>query len=166
MYIGGMELLLEQKGETDISEIASRILDTASITGHKPSDRNATTIFLQGNLGAGKTTLTQEIARHLGISESITSPTFVILKQYKIANDKFKECFDRLIHIDLYRLEGDEEYIKNELNLLKIPDVLKDSRNLIIIEWPERLHDILVSDISVVIESVGENARNYKITSI
>ena len=59
----------------------------------------AKVIGLSGNLGAGKTTFTQRVAKKLGIlEESITSPTFVIMKKYELES----QVFDNFIHIDAY----------------------------------------------------------------
>jgi len=88
-------------------------------------------ILLKGDLGAGKTTLTQSIAAHLGV-EGVTSPTFVISKIYPAAIP--------LIHVDAYRLIGEPYAIFDDLDL--------DSRlatSITIIEWGsgfvERLSD-------------------------
>ena len=85
-------------------------------------------ICLRGELGSGKTTFIKGIAKGLNINE-ITSPSFVIVKEYKIKNGKF--C-----HIDLYRLtqkdffySGLEEYLSN--------------KNICAIEWPEKIDYII-----------------------
>ncbi|CAG8678085.1 36630_t:CDS:1, partial [Racocetra persica] len=59
-------------------------------------------LILQGELGVGKTTLTQLIAKNLGIKEKITSPTFNILQRYQIKNDYY------LNHFDFFRLSVDD----------------------------------------------------------
>lgn len=109
-----------------LSTIARNILDKAHILGL----HTATVITLHGDLGAGKTTLTQEIAQELGVKENLISPTFVIMKKYEV-NDK---KFNHLIHIDAYRLTKSEELIK-----LGWKEILEDKKNLIIIEWPENV---------------------------
>ena len=68
--------------------------------------KEATVVGLYGNLGAGKTTFTQEVARLMGIKEKVISPTFIIERIYKINK---KSPFERLIHIDAYRLENPKE---------------------------------------------------------
>ena len=97
----------------------------------------ATVLALRGDLGAGKTTFTQVLARELGVDESVTSPTFVIMKIYDLLGqpaDESGKKFERLIHIDAYRFDS-----PNELDALNFVDFLKDSKNLIIIEWPEKV---------------------------
>src|SRR3989338_7645376 len=64
-------------------------------------ERGATFVTLQGELGAGKTAFTQAVARALDVTETVTSPTFVLEKIYLLNGRQFK----RLIHIDAYRLE-------------------------------------------------------------
>jgi tRNA threonylcarbamoyladenosine biosynthesis protein TsaE len=93
--------------------------------------QGAVILLLSGDLGSGKTTFTQGLARALGISETVTSPTFIIEKIYKLENNT---DFDHLIHIDAYRLEG-----KSEAELLNLETLFADPRSLIAIEWPEYL---------------------------
>ena len=94
----------------------------------------ATVVGLYGELGAGKTTLAQMIAKTLGISDIITSPTFVIEKIYELTNQRFTH----FIHIDAYRIEKSEELIH-----LGWKEIISDPHNLILIEWPERVSDIM-----------------------
>jgi tRNA threonylcarbamoyladenosine biosynthesis protein TsaE len=113
----------------------------------------ATVLGLTGNLGGGKTALTKCVARSLGITEDVTSPTFVIMKSYEIQNNKWK----KLIHIDAYRLENG-----GDLEKLGFKDELNNPNNLIIIEWPELVKDILPADTKTIIcEFVDEMTRKY-----
>lgn len=97
----------------------------------------ANVIALEGDLGSGKTTLTQAIGGVLGIKENMHSPTFVIMKVYKIENPLFK----KLIHIDAYRLEEEKELLH-----LGWEEILNDRENLVIIEWPERVPNLIPLD--------------------
>lgn len=98
--------------------------------------RHAQVVALKGELGAGKTTFAQGVAKGLGIKEKILSPTFVIIKSYKIQNTRYK--IQRLYHIDCYR-------IKDEHDLLALgwDKIVSDPQNLVFIEWPERIQKIL-----------------------
>jgi len=87
-------------------------------------------IGLSGHLGAGKTSFTKLLAKELGITETVTSPTFVIMKIYEISAGTFS--FKRLVHIDAYRLEK-----RGELEALDFERISSDPQNLMIIEWPE-----------------------------
>lgn len=88
-----------------------------------------TIILLQGDLGAGKTTLVQGIAEGLGISDSIESPTFTLINEYFAGRVP-------LYHLDLYRLEPEEA---EALHLESYWDGLERDLGIVAIEWGERL---------------------------
>ena len=98
---------------------------------------NAGIILLSGNLGAGKTAFAKELAACLRVDEEITSPTFVIQKEYRIHDEK--SPFKKLIHIDAYRLEK-----KEELEYLGWNEIISDPENLILVEWPEQVEGIAI----------------------
>ena len=97
-----------------------------------PRAEGATVVTLSGDLGAGKTTFVQAAASALGVQESVQSPTFVIMQIYDIAASG--SGFARLIHIDVYRLEG-----LRDIEMLGWKELVADPRNLIFVEWPERI---------------------------
>lgn len=82
-------------------------------------------IYLQGDLGTGKTTLVRGVLRGLGYTGPVRSPTYTLLEPYELEDM-------RLYHLDLYRLCGPEE-----LEYLGLRDLL-DDRSLLLVEWPER----------------------------
>lgn len=130
-------------------ELASNWLSSLS-----PNTHGATIVGLYGNLGSGKTAFTQAMAKALGIKEHTTSPTFVIEKIYETPHPNFK----RLIHIDAYRLEQGRE-----LQVLNFEELVENPNNLILIEWPENVREILPEDhIKIHCEFVDENTREYK----
>lgn len=94
-----------------------------------PRAGTATLITLSGELGAGKTTFTQALARSLGVTEPVTSPTFVLEKVYELPESA---AFSTLVHIDAYRLEGDRS-----LEPLDFTTLMQDPGTLILLEWPE-----------------------------
>jgi len=94
----------------------------------------ATVVTLSGDLGAGKTTFTQLLGKELGITNGITSPTYVIEQRYPVEHDYFKE----LVHIDAYRLDNDDDPIK-----IGLDQTLADPTKLVVIEWPERISTFL-----------------------
>lgn len=103
-------------------------------------------IFLNGDLGAGKTTLTQAIGYGLGVPKScyITSPTFSLLHEYPGDIP--------LYHMDLYRLSGEEEVIE-----LGFEDYLY-GEGVCVIEWPDRLGDLIPANRLVIdIETQGRS---------
>lgn len=136
----------------EISKIAQKVLDKIL----KMDNKKARVVALSGNLGAGKTTLTQEFGRQLGIKENIISPTFVIMKIYKISpRSKYYSNFKQLIHIDAYRLESSEELLK-----IGWKELEEDKDNLIIIEWPENAKKALSGyEYSVKLEHADDQTR-------
>lgn len=117
----------------------------------------ATVVALQGELGAGKTTFTQEAGKILGIEENMHSPTFVIMKVYKIDFKGLK----KFIHIDAYRLEKEAELLH-----LGWEELLKGKENLIFIEWPEKVSGLIPSDAKkIYFKHVDENSREIKYES-
>ena len=93
-------------------------------------------IALEGDLGAGKTTLTQYLAKALGVKKNITSPTFVLMKIYKVEIKKYK--LDRLVHVDCYRLDDPQE-----LFYLGIEEYLNKENTVVIIEWADKIKKYL-----------------------
>lgn len=127
----------------DMEKVAQEIV--ASVL---PLSDNAHVIALSGNLGAGKTTLVQHIARILGITETVTSPTFVLMKQYPVQH----HTFTQLVHIDAYRLEKPEE-----LHALRINSIFSDPGNLVIIEWPEHVASVLPAQKTTIVLTVASD---------
>lgn len=138
--------------QKDVDNTARDFLKTLE---NETSSTHATIIGLSGDLGSGKTTFTQAVARALNIKEYITSPTFVIEKIYNISPTA-KSRFTRLVHIDAYRLESPQELVA--IDFLKI---IAEPTNLIFIEWPERLGDLLPSFTKkLVFNFVNETTRS------
>jgi tRNA threonylcarbamoyladenosine biosynthesis protein TsaE len=106
-------------------------------------------ITLRGDLGAGKTTLTQGIARGLGAKDAVTSPTFVLMLEYSGRVP--------LLHLDAYRLENLHE---DELGDAGIWDFLERRDAVKIVEWPERIEAWLPRPrLEIEMKNAGENAR-------
>lgn len=141
--------------KSDINEVAKELLLKIS----KIKTDRARIIAMSGSLGAGKTTLTQEISKELGIKNSVVSPTFVIMKIYRTnpKNEVLKEV-KRLVHIDAYRLEGYKELEKIGWN-----NLYENKENLIIIEWPENVKDCLDSKTHYIyLKHVDEETRIFE----
>ncbi len=139
-----------------LTELAKKVLQLALMPN--PAQRGqAFIIALRGNLGAGKTTFTQALARELGISDTVQSPTYVLMKSYPITFGRFT----KLIHIDAYRLDKPEEF-----GALKPDMFLNDREVLAVIEWPERLEGVLPKPNIVVnfsSDGMSEEERYIKI---
>ncbi len=117
--------------ENDIPAIAELVIQY--IVKHKNSD-GATIVALSGDLGAGKTTVTKEIAKILGIKDKVISPTFVLLKSYKLSKKEWRLFH----HIDAYRFEKPEES-----NRIGWDTLVTDPGNVIFLEWPEQMGKLL-----------------------
>ncbi len=105
--------------------------------------RNRSVIFIEGELGSGKTTFVRYILKYLGIQESEFegSPTFTIVNRY--ANN--------IYHIDLYRLQTSEEIEESG-----IYEIL-EKEAIILIEWPEKLK--IEPDMHIKMEYIAPNTR-------
>lgn len=112
--------------------------------------QEGTVITLSGDLGAGKTTLTQSIAKGLGITKTVSSPTFTICKIY----------YGRLplYHFDAYRLEGSEEDLGFEEMI--------EGDGLAVIEWPQYIDYMIPEDVlNISIRLTGEQQREMSFTA-
>lgn len=119
----------------------------------------ATVFGLVGNLGAGKTAFVKSLAKNLGIKENITSPTFVVQRRYKINCAKLSLAqFRNLIHIDAYRMEGVKDF-----SFLDLEEFLKNSNNLVFIEWPEIMQKEFPKNAKkIYFKFIDENTREIR----
>jgi len=101
-------------------------------------------LCLEGDLGAGKTTFTQGLLQGLGCEGPFTSPTFLVIKNYqkeipnpksqipnKFQNPNIK--YQNIYHVDAYRIN------ENDLDNLGWEELISDPKNIIIVEWPEKI---------------------------
>lgn len=95
-------------------------------------------IALTGNLGSGKTTFAQGFCRGLGIKDRVISPTFILVRKYRISGGL--GGFKDLYHADLYRLEGD---LKPELESIGLTDFFREENSIILVEWAEKIKEYL-----------------------
>lgn len=97
-------------------------------------------IALRGDLGAGKTRLTQGIAAGLGVTARVTSPTFTLVNQYQTPDQR------ELVHIDSYRLGEGNTAAELEAATLGLEDILAEEKAIVVIEWAERVAPLLPLD--------------------
>jgi len=109
-------------------------------------------LALYGELGSGKTTFIQGLARGLGVEKRVISPTFVFMRQYPLVGRAF-------YHVDLYRIERIEE-----ARGLGVEEVLADPEAVVAIEWAEKIDKILPRErTDIFFEYSGEKERKIKI---
>ena len=131
--------------------IITTLKDTRRLAKNLASElRGGEIIGLVGNLGAGKTTFVQFLARALGVQAMVNSPTFNIIKVYKIKNSKIKN----FVHIDAYRLNSPQE-----LEALGVDEYFNDSSAVTIIEWADRVRDILPKNARVIQFEIENDTR-------
>ena len=110
-------------------------------------------ICLQGDLGAGKTTFVQGLAKGWGSLDSVSSPTFIIVNEYRRADQS------RLFHMDAYRLDSTPEAEELDLDSMMADGAL-------IIEWPERIDGLVpVDNLWITFEHIDEEEREMKFKS-
>lgn len=109
-------------------------------------------VFLDGDLGTGKTTLVKEIIFALGVKEKVKSPTFTIIEPYELNNEN-------IYHVDLYRIID-----PTELEIIGLREYLNESKAIIFIEWPEKSYGYLKKfDLKISLKHLSENERKYRI---
>lgn len=112
---------------------------------------NRPVLCLFGELGSGKTTFAQGFARGIGISTRLLSPTFIIVRRYKIP-----EYSNFFYHIDLYRVTN-----KSEIVSLGLPEILGNPHDISLVEWAEKLDNIFPQkriDVRFVAKANGEHS--------
>ncbi|PKL36814.1 tRNA (adenosine(37)-N6)-threonylcarbamoyltransferase complex ATPase subunit type 1 TsaE [Candidatus Peregrinibacteria bacterium HGW-Peregrinibacteria-1] len=107
--------------------------DTEKLAAKIAPMLNETPILcLYGEIGSGKTTFTKFLAENLGLHGfKIKSPTYTYIKKYPLNEKHF-------YHIDLYRIENMDQLMREE-----ITEIINDDNNIVVIEWPNRLTEIL-----------------------
>ena len=109
-------------------------------------------VFLDGDLGTGKTTLVKEIIFALGVKEKVKSPTFTIIEPYELNNEN-------IYHVDLYRIID-----PSELEIIGLREYLNESKAIIFIEWPEKSYGYLKKfDLKISLKHLSENERKCRI---
>ncbi len=142
------------KNEAQTKKIA-KLLKQQSLL--RPLKTKGALIFgLKGELGSGKTKFVQAFAKALGIRKRITSPTFVLMKQYPIHHKRF----DSLYHIDCYRINRPKD-----LSELETEEIFNNSKNIVFIEWAGKISSILPRDtIWIKFEVIDQTQRKIKIS--
>jgi|SRR3989344_939536 len=133
----------------------------------KKPGKQAVILALKGDLGAGKTTFLQGFAKGLGITEVINSPTFIIMKKFKIPTKTILKKrrssvlrYEFFYHFDLYRLEN-----QKDLEFLHFKEIISDPKNIVAVEWPEKIAGILPKNtISINFNHLEEGKRELTVS--
>lgn len=119
--------------------------------------RRAIVLSLEGELGGGKTTFLKGLAKGMGISEVVKSPSFVIMKKYRIEKKKFKKSF--FYHLDCYRIQK-----ANEILDIGWEKIIRNSLNIVAVEWGDQIKKIMPKDyIKMKFEFTGKSKRKIQL---
>ena len=112
-------------------------------------NKTALIIGLEGELGSGKTTFIKAFAKGLGIKKRLTSPTFVLMKNYR-----------NFYHIDCYRIKNYKDILA-----LDFKEIISNPKNIVIIEWAEKIKKILPKNIIwLKFKTISDKEREIKIS--
>ena len=147
---------MQEKNKKKISVsntiISKSLSDTEEFAKDIAKNANENDIFcLIGDLGVGKTVIAKAIGKFFNVKESITSPTFTILKSYETNNKIIK----KIHHFDLYRIKN-----VNELQNIGFEDYLYDKDSIVLIEWPEVAYELLPKNLKSITISKHLNDNN------
>jgi len=111
--------------------------------------KTALIIGLEGELGSGKTTFIKAFAKGLGIKKRLTSPTFILIKNYR-----------NFYHIDCYRIKSYKDILA-----LDFKEMISNPKNIVLIEWAEKIRKILPKDtIWIKFKIISDKEREIKIS--
>jgi len=129
--------------------------DTRSLgAALSPLLRRRDVVVLTGELGAGKTTLVQGIARGLDATEHVASPTFTLVREYTSGRLP-------LAHVDLYRLEREQDVIDLAL------DELEDGERVLLVEWGDPVAGLLADDrLRVELTADDDDVRTIRVSTV
>ena len=131
--------------ENELEKVSSILVDLAT---------EYPVVAFRGDLGAGKTTLIKNMCNLLGLKEAVNSPTFSIVNEYKLVENK------SVFHFDFYRLESEEEAYD-----IGVEDYFYEG-NLCLIEWPSKIESLLPEKRIEVYIEIANEGREFTINQI
>ena len=129
----------------DTEKIARQLARSVAV---KRRER-ASVIALSGNLGTGKTSFTKAFLSELGVKETVSSPTFVLSREYVLSRGKHGKAY----HIDIYRLT------EKEAGVLELKKIFKEKNAIVLIEWAEKIKKIIPKDATWIYFEHGKTKR-------
>lgn len=136
-------------------EVTTKSAEETKTLGRKIADtlKGGEILALFGDLGTGKTTFVQGLAEGLGYTGRITSPTFILMRGYPVKH----ASVDNLYHVDLYRFETD---VEKEVVNLGLTDIWQNPKNVVVIEWAEKINDVLPKNAQrIIFSNKGADSR-------
>ena len=116
--------------------------------------KSSVVVYIDGPMGAGKTTFVKAFAKEIGIKGEVQSPTFTIMREYEIQDADIIQ--NKLLHVDAYRFET-----KSEGDILELNSLLKsEEKVLIFIEWPQNMNAPRANVIVNINKAKDENIRS------
>jgi len=155
------EIVFESNNKKQTKQIGKILAEELNNKRSLKSKKEALVVGLAGDLGSGKTTFVQGMAGGLGIKNKITSPTFVIMKKFRIkGTSSNKAFFDFFYHFDFYRLNS-----KKDFKIAGIESALREKRSLVAVEWPNRIKGFTPANfLKIEIIHKGLKKRSIKIS--
>lgn len=130
------------------------IRDLPKIAGMVLTNASTKTLLFYGDMGVGKTTLIKELAKKLGVQDTLSSPSFSIVNEYLLDSDK-------LYHFDFYRINTEEEALD-----IGIEDYF-DTDHWKLIEWPEKIANLLPEENTKIQLTINKNgSRTINVTPV
>ena len=127
-----MEKIFHTKNLKETQNLSKKVIEIAK----KQSSKNAAVLGLLGDLGGGKTSFTQGLAKNLGIKKDILSPTFILMQSYGIKKSSLP--WKNFYHLDAYRVKSSKEILK-----LGFEEIIKNNQNIVVVEWADIIKDIM-----------------------
>jgi len=150
------DIQIKSKSANQTKKIAETLVE--NIFKENKDRKTALILAMEGDLGGGKTTFLQGVAKALGIKERVLSPTFLIMKKFEIpctgGKNKEEILFKNFFHFDCYRIS-----LQKELFDLGWKNLISDPKNIIAIEWAERIKNIPKNAIKIKFDFINENSR-------
>ncbi len=147
------------KSKTQTQKFAAKL--AKQVLKAKSYKLKAQIIALHGDLGAGKTTFVQGLMKALGVKHRITSPTFLIIRKYEISTPLRRGLvhYHHAYHLDLYRIQKSKELLD-----LGFKKMIQDPHAIILIEWPERIKNLLPKNLTWIVLKHGKKENERIIT--